>query len=351
LGKLDSQNNTFRIKPKIIRRKAVDSRELKEVVLRAQKGDSTAIEKLYTEFYESVFYFAKKTLRDDELACDITQETFMELIRTIDKLEAPEAFASWIRQITYHQCTRYFKKKKDVLVDEDEDGNSVFDNLEDEDTPVPEEVCENEEFRSTILSIVDTLSEEQRSAVLLYYYDELPISKIAEMQGVSEGTVKSRLNYARKAIRSGVEQYEKKTGTKLHAIPFLPLIRIFFGAPEAMAASQSAAIGGAVSAAASAAATTAAIAGASGSAATAAAVRITAKLAAIPFGAKIAAAVLALSVTVTAGAVIVSNTETPSDIDNSDITVFNCAFLQFTLGEAGLNLLGSLGYVGEKQFG
>lgn len=55
-----------------------------------------------------------------ELACDITQETFLEIIRTIDKLNEPVAFVAWMKKITYHQCTRYFKKKKDVLAFRDD---------------------------------------------------------------------------------------------------------------------------------------------------------------------------------------------------------------------------------------
>ncbi len=265
----------------------MDKHELKAVVLRAQSGDSHAIEELYTAFYESVFYFAKKTLRDENLAYDITQDTFLEVIRTIDCLEAPEAFAVWIRRITLHQCTRHFKKKKDVLLEEDADGHTILDTMEDDDEgSLPAEVCEKEEFRSTILSIVDTLSEEQRAAVLLYYYDELPIQKIAEMQGVSEGTVKSRLNYARKAIRKGVEQYEAKTGTKLHGVPFLPLVRIFFNNPEPMSSARAAALGKTISAA------------AGTVAAGAASVGIAAKIVAIPLGAKIVSLILAVAITV-----------------------------------------------------
>ena len=65
----------------------------------------------------------------------------------------------------------------------------------------------------------------------MYYFDEMSVKQIAEIQGTTEGTVKSRLNYARKAIKASVEEYEKKNGIKLHAIPFLPLLKwVFKGA-------------------------------------------------------------------------------------------------------------------------
>lgn len=214
--------------------------KLISLVTQAQSGDSQALDALFTEFYNDVYYFALKTVKDSDTACDITQETFLEIIRTIGNLKEPAAFVTWMKQITYHQCTRYFNKKKDELVEEDEDGNTIFDSLADEsEASIPSEVLEKEEFRQTILAMIDKLTEEQRSAVMMYYFDELTVGQIAQIQGVSDGTVKSRLNYARKAVRKSVEDYEKKTGIKLHSFAFLPLFLLFFGKelmPEAKAA-------------------------------------------------------------------------------------------------------------------
>lgn len=203
--------------------------QLVKVVTAAQKGDKKALDTLFNAYYNDVYYFALKTVKNEDLACDITQETFVEIIRTIGELQAPEAFVTWMRKITYHQCTRYFKKKKDVLVEEDEDGNTVFDSLVEENAEfIPDAALDQAEFRKTVLDMLDTLSEEQRAAVLLYYFDELSVAQIARIQGVSEGTVKSRLNYARKALKKSVEDYEKKTGVKLHSFGILPLLLWLF---------------------------------------------------------------------------------------------------------------------------
>ena len=180
--------------------------------------------------YEAVYHYVFSLCRNETEAQDITQETFMEIIRTIGNLHEPASFAAWMRQIAYHQCTRYFRQHRDAQMDEDEDGNSILDNLEDEsEGSIPSAVLEQEEFRQTILSMIDQLSEEQRSAVMMYYFDELSVSQISQIQGVSEGTVKSRLNYARKAIKKSVEDYEKKHDIKLHSFALLPLFMLFFG--------------------------------------------------------------------------------------------------------------------------
>lgn len=207
----------------------MEREQLKATVTAAQNGDSEALNLLFNTYYNDVYYFALKTLKDADLACDITQETFVEIINTLQDLKEPAAFVTWMRQVTYHQCTRYFKKKKEVLVEEDEDGNSVFDTLEEErEEFIPGEGVDKEDFRATILALLDTLSEEQRAAVLMHYYHEMSVKDIAEAQQVSEGTVKSRLNYARKSLKKSVEDYEKKHDVKLHCAGVLPLLLWLF---------------------------------------------------------------------------------------------------------------------------
>lgn len=217
----------------------MEKEKLVSLVRRAQTGETEAMDALFAEYYNDVYYFALKTVKDSDVACDVTQETFLDIIRNIDKLNEPAAFVVWMKQIAYHQCTRYFNKKKEVLVEEDEDGNTIFDILPDEsEGSIPSEIVEQEEFRQTILAMIDQLTEEQRSAVMLYYFDELTVGQIAQIQGVSEGTVKSRLNYARKAIKKSVESYEKKHNVKLHSFALLPLLLLLFGRecmPEAQA--------------------------------------------------------------------------------------------------------------------
>ena len=275
-----------------------------DLVTRAQKGDSTAMDELFSAFYNDVYYFALKTLKDSDTACDITQETFLEIISTIDQLQEPAAFVTWMKQITYHQCTRYFKKKKEVLVEEDEDGNTIFDTLADErEGSIPSEVCEKEDFRNTILGIINELTEEQRSAVILYYFDELTVSQIAQIQGVSEGTVKSRLNYARKAIKKSVESYEKKHNIKLHSVTILPLLLLCFS-KELMPADKAEKVQKAVSQTSGGGASASASKGRGGKVAAgkaAAGTGFGAKIAALPLAVKVFAGALAACILIGGG--------------------------------------------------
>ncbi len=228
----------------------MDKEQMTVLVKKAQNGDGAALNELFNTHYNDVYYFALKTVKDSTLAQDITQEAFIEIINTIGNLKEPAAFMSWVKQITYHRCTAYFKKKKDIILDENEDGDTVFDTIKEENTEfIPDEALDNKELKRIILLILDQLSEEQRSAVMMYYFDELSVGEIAAIQGVSEGTVKSRLNYARKTIKTAIEDYEKKNNIKLHAIPFFPFMGwIFSSSKQTLSASAAKSVAKAITA-------------------------------------------------------------------------------------------------------
>ncbi len=203
--------------------------KLDQLVRRMQSGDAEAASDLYLQCRDDLYYYIMKTVNDPHLAEDLLQDTFMEILQTVDKLKEPAAFVAWSRQIAYHRCTGYFRKRHELLADENEDGQTVFDTVEEErEEFIPEEALNREDLKQTIHQMMADLPEEQRSALLLRYFDELSVSDIAKIQGVSEGTVKSRLNYGRKAMRQTVEGYEKKNGIRLHCAGVVPLLLWFF---------------------------------------------------------------------------------------------------------------------------
>ena len=208
----------------------IEREKLVAMVRGLQNGDPDASSKLFETFQGDIYYFILKTVNNDrDLAEDLTQDTFMEILETIDKLQEPAAFVTWSKQIAYHKCTAYFRKRKELLVDENEDGYSVFDTVEeDREEFIPDAALDHEDLKQTIINMINDLPEEQKSAILLRYFNEISVKEIAEIQGVTEGTVKSRLNYGRKAIKQSVEEYEKKNDVKLHCAGVLPLMLWFF---------------------------------------------------------------------------------------------------------------------------
>lgn len=198
---------------------------LYDLVDKARSGDRGALDALFTETYNDVYYFALKTVKNEDIAADITQDSFVTIFKTISSLQEPAAYVAWSRQITYRHCLKYLGNSREVTVEDNEDGTNVFDTVAEEKAEfIPNAALDQEDFRNTVMGMIHQLPYEQRTALLMYYFDELSVKEIAQIQDVSEGTVKSRLNYGRKAIKGSVEDYEKKTGVRLHSFAIVPLL-------------------------------------------------------------------------------------------------------------------------------
>ncbi len=207
----------------------VEQEKMTALVLALQNGEDDAATELYQTFQGDIYYYILKIVKDPHLAEDLTQDTFLEILETIGKLREPAAFVTWSRQIAYHRCTAHFRKRQELLADEDGDGYSVFDTIEEDRTEfIPDEAMDQAELRKAVQAMVDALPEEQRSAIMMRYFEELSVQDIAKIQKVSQGTVKSRLNYGRKAIAKSVEDYEKKSGVKLRCTGVVPLMLWLF---------------------------------------------------------------------------------------------------------------------------
>lgn len=197
----------------------------RDAVEAARNGQEGAYEFLYKQTYVKNSYIARKYLKDDEDAVnDVLQDAYVRAFRNLKQLEDTEKFPGWMSSIVTRTALNELKKKKPVLfsqMGEDESDVDFEDTLEDDRVDgSPELSLDAEETKRLVKEILDTLSDEQRICILMFYMEEKSIREIAELIGVSENTVKSRLNYGRKAVKGKVLELEKK-GTKLYGIlPF-----------------------------------------------------------------------------------------------------------------------------------
>ena len=197
-----------------------------QLVQKAKKEDQEAISELYSRTYDNVYKTVRTLIRDEHEAFDIVQESYLKAFKNIDRLNDPEKFQAWVKTIASNHAKDFLKKKKPALFSErvNEDGEEI--DLQQADNTLehlPDEVLDRKETTRLVNDILGVLSDEQRLAIALYYYEEKSISEIAGIMKCSEGTVKSRLNYARQKIRSEVLKLEKQ-GTKLYSMAPLPFL-------------------------------------------------------------------------------------------------------------------------------
>lgn len=193
------------------------------VIRRCLAGDQQAQEALVLAAQNRVFYHCKKMLKHEEDALDATQEVLISMLTKLDKLQDPEAFWGWLSSMTANHCRNILNRgRREAQIPEDDEGNSLLDAFEDPDEQaVPDKALDNDETRRMIVALVDQLPNAQRQCVLMYYYEEMGVKDIANALETSEGTIKSRLNYARKAIKAGVDEYAAQGIQLYSALPFL----------------------------------------------------------------------------------------------------------------------------------
>lgn len=220
----------------------MDKEKLTALVNRAKTGDQQAMEYLLRYAHTTVSYQCRKFLKNEQDAEDMTQEVLLTVYEKLDRLEQPGAFIPWVNRIAATRCINAINRAHpEYQFAEDEEGHSVLDNLEEMDAQrVPDKALDNKETARMIEEIIDSLPAPQRICTYLFYYDQLSVKEIARITKVSENTVKSRLNYARKAIKEDVLDYEKK-GIKLYSLSPLPFLLYFLRRSAAYSADPAAA--------------------------------------------------------------------------------------------------------------
>lgn len=200
------------------------SKTTQELVQLASQGNQEAISELYEQTYSSVYQAVRILIRDEDTALDIVQESYVKGFNSLDQLKEPEKFSAWMKHIASNRAKDYLKKKRPTLFTEleNEDGEEI-DFADDCTDHLPEVVLDRAETARLIKEILDTLPQEQRAAISMYYYEEMSIQEIAQALNCSENTVKSRLKYAREKIKAKVEDLAKK-GTKLYSLAPMPYL-------------------------------------------------------------------------------------------------------------------------------
>lgn len=170
------------------------------LVLRSQTGDRAALDELLRSVQMPLYRYIFRLTGRQDLAEDILQDVFIIIYRKIGWLDAPEVFRTWAYRIASREAFRHLKKEKkwrEQVRDE-----AILGALPAGD----EEPAYEPELVEKIPAFLSEVSPASRAVLILHYLNEMSLSEVAEILGVTTGTAKSRLAYGLETMRKLIKK-------------------------------------------------------------------------------------------------------------------------------------------------
>ena len=172
------------------------------IALRCRLGEPGAFAELVSEMERPLLYYAAKLLADEDAAFDVLQEVWLTAFRTIRRLEDPRTVRSWLYRITHDRAID--RIRHDRSRDRAEKSRAVC---------VPEvleaEPAFDAEDAEALHRAVDRIDLKHREVIVLHFLEDLSIAEIAAIIGEPAGTVKSRIHYAKRALREVLQNHDR----------------------------------------------------------------------------------------------------------------------------------------------
>ena len=186
------------------------------LMIRFQRGDRSAFTQLLRRHQTGLYNFALRQLRIQAAAEDVVQEAFVRVVQNAADFKHEARFSTWVYTITRNLCIDQLRKRalrKHPSLDEARksdvgDGPTLGEQTADSRANV-ERQATGTEIKTRILAAVDELPEDQREVFLLRELSNLPFKEIAEITGVPENTVKSRMRYALERLQAALSEFEE----------------------------------------------------------------------------------------------------------------------------------------------
>ena len=168
------------------------------------RRQSTEMEllEIYDQYYDRVKKFITRLVKDEWIAEDLIQETFIRVQKNIDSVRDPSKLSSWILRIAYNLCQDHFKSQKKNSHDTDKPENSPSPFME---MPVQKEL-EQFQMGACVQEQINLLPEQQRIVLILYDLLGFNHAEIADILDITRENSKVRLLRARKGLKSILEE-------------------------------------------------------------------------------------------------------------------------------------------------
>jgi len=175
-----------------------------ELIKSAVRGSTTAFEQIVKKYQTQVFNLCLRMLGNEDDAADATQDSFVKVWKSLNTFQFESQFSTWLYKLASHTCLDYLRKRKRrkevSMTVEDDDEEHEWD-MPDK-SPGPDEAYEAKEDKIALSKALDMLEPSQKQIIILRVVNDLSYQQIAEVMGIAEGTVKSRLSRARDNLRT-----------------------------------------------------------------------------------------------------------------------------------------------------
>jgi RNA polymerase sigma-70 factor (ECF subfamily) len=167
------------------------------LILRCQRGDDRAFTELIRLWEKRLFFYIRRLVATEEDSWDVLQQTWLKVFQGIKSLEQPGTLATWLYKIArhvamshwrghYREQAHFFEKAQQLQAAQD-DGNQAFEDAE------------------QVTAALSRISIDHREVLTLFFLEDLSLDEIADVLGIPQGTVKSRLRYAKRSLRAVLE--------------------------------------------------------------------------------------------------------------------------------------------------
>lgn len=187
------------------------------LMVRYQRGDRGAFAELVRRHESPIYNFVVRQLREPSVSEDVTQDVFLRVVQKASEFKHEARFSTWLYTIARNLCIDQIRKashRRHPSLDQPprgtDDGRPLGDSIPDSRPGTSaERAVVGAEVASRIVTAVDALPDDQREVFLLREVGNLPFKEIAEVTGVGENTVKSRMRYALDRLQNALSDFEE----------------------------------------------------------------------------------------------------------------------------------------------
>jgi RNA polymerase sigma-70 factor (ECF subfamily) len=170
-------------------------------VQEARAGDAAAWDVLCQRYQLPLYVYIFELVRDEQTSLDLVQETFINAVRHLGSLRDDDKFGGWLFGIAHQKCIQSWRKRNRADAALEELADAPPESGED-----PRDLLIRREQEEQFMKLIEQLPLPQRSVLLLRFVEDFSLEEIAGITGASTGTVKSRLHYAKRALKKLLEE-------------------------------------------------------------------------------------------------------------------------------------------------